>query len=123
MKNYVKRPIIKNKRIDKILKSYKGGENMLFELTGDTPSKLSRQCDRIYSLKISPCLNCTMREYLFFNDGEVISLVPEEAFSLMGFFPNEINLNGLNTDQKFKLAGNGWDINLASQIFKELFTK
>lgn len=117
----VERKSVKNKRIDQILKHFTGRKNMLFELKGDTPSGLSRQADRIYSLKYSPCLNCTLREYLFFDDGEVITLRPEEAFRLMGFYPNEINLGDLNDDQKFKLAGNGWDINVVSKIFYNLY--
>lgn len=112
---------VRNKRIEKILKYYTGRENLLFELVDDTPSGLSRQCDRIYSLKYSPCLNCTQTEYLFFDDGEIITLTGDEAFRLMGFNKDEINLDKLNNEQKLKLAGNGWDINVASKIFKNLF--
>ena len=39
----------------------------------------------------------------------------------MGFFNDEINLENLSDTQKYKLAGNGWDINLVSQIFTEMF--
>jgi hypothetical protein len=39
----------------------------------------------------------------------------------MGFFNDEINLENLSDTQKYKLAGNGWDINLVSKIFKEMF--
>jgi len=39
----------------------------------------------------------------------------------MGFLDDEINLDGLSDTQKYKLAGNGWDINLVSKIFKEMF--
>lgn len=47
-------------------------------------------------------------------------LTPIECFRLMGFFKDEINLDGLSLAQKYKLAGNGWDINLVSKIFKKL---
>lgn len=48
-------------------------------------------------------------------------LTPKECFRLMGFLNDEINLEGLSNTQQYKLAGNGWDINLASKIFKEMF--
>lgn len=48
-------------------------------------------------------------------------LTPKECFRLMGFFNDEIKLDGLSEAQKHKLAGNGWDINLISKIFKKMF--
>ena len=48
-------------------------------------------------------------------------LTPKECFRLMGFVNDEINLEGLSDTQKYKLAGNGWDQNLVSLIFKQLF--
>ena len=50
-------------------------------------------------------------------------LTPKECFRLMGFFNDEINLDNLSYTQKYKLAGNGWDINLVSQIFTQMFKK
>jgi len=47
-------------------------------------------------------------------------LTPKECFRLMGFVNDEINLEGLSDTQRYKLAGNGWDINLVSLIFKEM---
>lgn len=48
-------------------------------------------------------------------------LTPKECFRLMGFLNDEINIDGLSDTQKYKLAGNGWDINLVSKIFKNMF--
>ncbi len=48
-------------------------------------------------------------------------LTPKECFRLMGFLDDNINLDGLSNTQRYKLAGNGWDINLVSKIFKEMF--
>ena len=48
-------------------------------------------------------------------------LTPKECFRLMGFLNNEINLKGLSDTQIYKLAGNGWDVNLVSKIFKRMF--
>jgi len=48
-------------------------------------------------------------------------LTPKECFRLMGFLKDEIYLEGLSESAKYKLAGNGWDINFVSLIFKEMF--
>ena len=47
-------------------------------------------------------------------------LTPKECFRLMGF-SDQINLEGISDSQRYKLAGNGWDINLVSKIFQEMF--
>jgi DNA (cytosine-5)-methyltransferase 1 len=46
---------------------------------------------------------------------------PKECFRLMGFLNDEINLDNLTDNQLYKLAGNGWDVNLVSKIFKIIF--
>lgn len=53
--------------------------------------------------------------------GSLRRLTPKECFRLMGFLNDEINLDGLSDTQRYKLAGNGWDINLVSKLFKEIF--
>jgi len=45
----------------------------------------------------------------------------QEVFRLMGFKDGEINLNRISHNQAHRLAGNGWDINLVSKIFKQMF--
>lgn len=52
---------------------------------------------------------------------QIRKLTPKECFRLMGFLNDEINLKGLSNTQRYKLAGNGWDINIVSKIFKEMF--
>jgi DNA-cytosine methyltransferase len=47
-------------------------------------------------------------------------LTPKECFRLMGFLNDEINLDGLSDTAKYKLAGNGWEINLASKVLKNM---
>ncbi len=47
-------------------------------------------------------------------------LTPKECFRLMGFLDDEINLEGISNSQQYKLAGNGWDINLVAKIFKAM---
>jgi DNA (cytosine-5)-methyltransferase 1 len=46
-------------------------------------------------------------------------LTPQEAFRLMGFFNNEIKLNGFKDTHLYEASGNGWDINLVSKIFSK----
>jgi len=69
---------------------------------------------------ISYCVdtgNCQAIE----KDKTLRKLTPKECFRLMGFLNDEINLNGLSDTQCYRLAGNGWDINLVNLIFKEMF--
>ena len=47
-------------------------------------------------------------------------LTPKECFRLMGFFQDEINLEGLSDTQKYKLAGNGWALRPASDILRRM---
>jgi len=48
-------------------------------------------------------------------------LTPKECFRLMGFFEDQINLKGISDSQCYRLAGNGWDLNVVKQIFEGLF--
>ena len=53
------------------------------------------------------------------NDLRIRKLTPTECFRLMGFLDDEIKLENLSNTQKYKLAGNGWDINLVSLILRK----
>ena len=53
--------------------------------------------------------------------GSLRRLTPKECFRLMGFLNDEINLDGLSDTQRYRLAGNGQDVNMVSLIFKEMF--
>lgn len=119
-KTIVNRPEVRNKRIERILQSPTGKENPIFELKGDTPSGVSRQGDRIYTT-ISPCLNCTQKENKFFIDGKIIVLTGKEQFRLQGFLNDEINIEGMSENELKDLSGDGWDINVVSKIFIEMF--
>jgi len=44
-----------------------------------------------------------------------------EQFRLMGFKDGEVDFNAQSYQQLSKRAANGWDINLASRIFKQIF--
>ena len=54
-------------------------------------------------------------------NGNIRKLTPKECFRLMGFLNDEIDLKDLSDTQCYKLAGNGWDINVVSKIFKNMF--
>lgn len=51
----------------------------------------------------------------------VRKLTPKECFRLMGFLDDEITLEGISNSQQYKLAGNGWEINVVSLLFRELY--
>jgi DNA (cytosine-5)-methyltransferase 1 len=72
---------------------------------------------------VSPTLKA--RDYkdpkILQNQGQLRRLTPKECFRLMGFLNDEINLEGLSDTQRYKLAGNGQDVNMVSLIFKEMF--
>lgn len=55
------------------------------------------------------------------NNLSIRKLTPKECFRLQGFLKDEINLEGISNSQQYKLAGNGWEINVVSKIFKNLF--
>lgn len=70
---------------------------------------------------ISSTLQCNDLRAVLLNDYRIRKLTPKECFRLMGFLDDGINLNGLSNTQRYKLAGNGWDINLVSKIFINMF--
>lgn len=80
--------------------------------------------DRVYSEeRVSPALNTMQggnRQPFISKNTMIRKLIPKECFRLMGFLNDEINLEGLSNTQRYKLAGNGWDINLVSKIFKKM---
>ena len=68
----------------------------------------------------SYCLDTGNTQAIEYNS-KIRKLTPKECFRLMGFLNDEIKLDGLSDTQKYKLAGNGWDINLVSLILKNMF--
>ena len=59
--------------------------------------------------------------FRYLRSKNIRALTPRECFRLMGFLKDEINLNGLSEVQKYRIAGNGWDVNLVSKIFEQMF--
>jgi len=66
------------------------------------------------------CLQTNDQRGVITEDLRIRKLTPKECFRLMGFLNDKINLDGLSNTQRYKLSGNGWDINLVSKILKEM---
>ena len=81
------------------------------------------------SRKICPTLYHEMRgwtdglhnTFIIFDGNSWRVFTEKEVFRLMGFTKDQIQI--INTKKDYKIAGNGWDINLVSKIFKNLFKK
>ena len=85
-----------------------------------TPKEASLQ-DRVYHDNgIMSSLNSTYNSMIK-NNNRIRKLTPIECFRLQGFINDEINLDNLSDSQKYKLAGNGWEINIVSLIVKQMF--
>lgn len=88
-------------------------------ISTEQPNSATRR-GRVQS-QTSGCLQTKDHSAAILDDLRIRKLTPKECFRLMGFLNDEINLEGLSNSQRYKLAGNGWDINLVSKIFKEMF--
>lgn len=71
--------------------------------------------------QVSATLQCNATKGVITDTFQIRKLTPIECFRLMGFSNDEINLTGLSNTQRYKLAGNGWDINLVGKIFAAMF--
>ena len=78
------------------------------------------ECYEVNMEGVSNSLTSVPNDNILFSK-EIRKLTTTECFRLMGFLDDEINLEGLSNSQKYKLAGNGWDINLVSKIFEQMF--
>lgn len=56
-----------------------------------------------------------------YNGAQIRRLTPRECFRLMGFLNDEIDLTGFSDSALYKLAGNGWDVNMFSLIFRKIY--
>jgi DNA (cytosine-5)-methyltransferase 1 len=98
-----------------------------FKKVNKTPSrdKMRYRCKNITNL--SYCYTITQKQDRFPNAGIIDYedyyrfLTPREQFRLMGFFEDEIKLPNVGKGALESLAGDGWDMNLVSKIFKEMF--
>lgn len=68
--------------------------------------------------QISPTLQCNGGKGVIVSNLRIRKFTPIERFRLMGFDQDQINLDGLSDNQKDRLSGNGWEINLVSKIMR-----
>ena len=61
--------------------------------------------------------------FRFLMSKNIRPLTPKEAFRLMGFFDDEIDLSGLTQSQKYRLAGDGWDVGLVAKILAKMLKR
>lgn len=115
-------------RIDELLNNYRDIEDLKNDIklvsviTGDTPSNISRQGDRIYSIEgKSPCLTTSQKikidsggtdvhqwRFLSATEHERLQTVPE------GY------TEGVSEAQRYRMLGNGWTVDVIAHIFKNL---
>lgn len=79
---------------------------------------------RIYNINglkhINTLLTSTDGEYITFDEINYRHFTPRECFRFMGFFNDEIKFGTLTDAKLYFMAGNGWDINIASKILKQM---
>ena len=66
-------------------------------------------------------LEATSTQSQIINQKQWRRLTPKECFRLQGFVNDEIKFGNLTDSKLYFLAGNGWDISVASKIFKQMF--
>ena len=88
-----------------------------------TPDRLEkRQNGRRFKTDGEPMFTLTSQDkHGIFNGKTIRRLTPKECFRLQGFLKDEINLDDISDKKQYQLAGNGWEITVASKIFKKLF--
>lgn len=89
------------------------------QVTGETPSGISRQGDRIYGVDgTSPTLTASFKPPLIYHDGIIRYLTPVECERLQGF-PDDWTA-GLSDNKRYDLIGNSVTVNVVSNIGKKL---
>lgn len=67
-------------------------------------------------------LTCGRSDMLYIIDNDNLrKITPKEAYRLMGFLNDEIDLTGISESCQYEMAGNGWDINVVRLIFENIF--
>jgi len=74
----------------------------------------------VYSIYgISPTLLCGLPPNILLNNN-IYKITEKEMFRIQGFLNDEININGISYNKCIDLAGDGWDVNLVSKIYKNM---
>ena len=100
------------------LNTMQGGNRSPFVLS--QPLKFLNRNQKNLQGKYRGCVDASNTNGLNLN-GRIRKLSPTECFRLQGFTEDQINLSNLSNTQRYKLAGNGFEINLVSKIFKQMF--
>lgn len=113
---------LSNEKIEKIKKDL-NKKNIKLELSNSIIEKhtFPSRINQIFNFKYTPTLTASKAGVPLLVNNNIRYLTPKECFRLMGFLNDEINLSNISDNQLYKLAGNGWDINLVSLIFKQIF--
>uniref|UniRef100_UPI004048134B DNA (cytosine-5-)-methyltransferase n=1 Tax=Polaribacter sp. TaxID=1920175 RepID=UPI004048134B len=123
-----------DKKIDESLYLSESQVNRLIELHNIDFNVNEPLCFDVYNKKIKKdgvCITITephhnslrIVEPPINNKFRVRKASVEEQFRLMGFDDKEVDFNNLSYSQLSKRCGNGWDVSLASKIFKKIFTQ
>lgn len=99
------------------INTMQGGNRQPFILS--QPLKFLNRNQKNLQGRYSGCIDSCNTNGVRINS-TIRKLTPKECFRLMGFLDDRINLKGISNSQRYKLAGNGWDINLVSKIFKKM---
>ena len=71
--------------------------------------------------QISPTLQTDDTKGVVLNNLQIRKLTPTECFRLMGFKDGEITFpEDISDSQKYKMAGNGWELNVVTKILHKL---
>lgn len=103
-------------------KGYSNQRRMLKVCAVLTPERANkRQNGRRFKNNGEPSFTISVqdRHGILIND-RIRKLTPRESFRLMGFIDDNINLSGLSDTQKYKLAGNGQDVNIVKLLYTEI---
>lgn len=93
-------------------------------LTHDTPSYISRQADRVYSVEGISRTLATFGHPLFDVDGVWRQLTPKECCRLQGFADNHLYENGkmiVKSGEALKQLGNAVCVKVVKELVRELF--
>ena len=80
-------------------------------------TKLSGKARTITTKASSPACSSVS---IIQQETRVRKLTPKECFRLMGFLKDEIDISHLSDTQAYKQAGNGWELLVVKEIFKNL---
>ena len=86
------------------------------------PKPLDLYNNKVCEDGISPTLTEPHHNSLrLLENNKIRVLTPRECFRLQGFLNDEIKFGNISKTSLYDLAGNGWDVNIVSKIFKEWF--